>query len=55
MDSPDSDGLVCLSINGANICEIWSTGLHVNGTATETSDGRLQENLSELTVTLAMT
>ena len=48
MDNPDSDGLICLSINGSNICEISSTGLHVNGTATETSDGRLKENLSEI-------
>ena len=48
MDNPDSDGLIFLSINGANICEISSAGLHVNGTSTETSDGRLKENLSEL-------
>ena len=48
MDNPDSDGLIFLSINGANICEVSSTGLHVNGTATETSDGRLKENLSEI-------
>ena len=48
MDNPDSDGLIFLSINGANICEIPSSGLHVNGTSTETSDGRLKENLSEI-------
>ena len=48
MDNPDSDGLIFLSINGANICEISSAGLHVNGTSTETSDGRLKENLSEI-------
>ena len=47
-DNPDADGLIFLSINGANICEVSSTGLHVNGTATETSDGRLKENLSEI-------
>ena len=40
MDNPDSDGLIFLSINGASICEVSSTGFHVNGTATETSDGR---------------
>ena len=48
MDNPDSDGLIFLSINGANICEISSTGLHVNGTATETSDGRLKEDIKEI-------
>ena len=48
MDNNDADGLIFLSINGANICEVSSTGLHVNGTATETSDGRLKENLSEI-------
>ena len=48
MDNPDSDGLKFLSINGANICEISSAGLHVNGTATETSDGRLKEDIEEI-------
>ena len=48
MDNPDSDGLIFLTTNGANICEVSSTGLHVNGTATETFDGRLKENLSEI-------
>ena len=48
MDNPDSDGLIFLSINGANICEVSSAGLHVNGTATETSDGRLKANLNEI-------
>ena len=43
MDNPDSDGMIFLSINGANICEVSSTGLHVNGTSTEASDGRLKE------------
>ena len=37
-----------MSINGANICEISSTGLHVNGTATETSDERLKDNIKEV-------
>ena len=31
----DADGLLFLSINGANICEISSTGLHVSGASTE--------------------
>ena len=48
IDNPDADGLIFLSINGANICEISSTGLHVNGTATETSDERLKENVKEV-------
>ena len=48
MDNPDSDGLIFLSINGANICEISSAGLHVNGTATETSDARLKEDIKEI-------
>ena len=48
VDYPDADGLIFLSINGANICEISSTGLHVNGTATETSDERLKENIKEV-------
>ena len=45
IDNPDS---TFLSINGANICEVSSTGLHDNKITTETSDGRLQENLSEI-------
>ena len=48
MNINDADGLIFLSISDANICEISSTGLHVNGTATETSDGRLKESLSEI-------
>ena len=48
IDNPDADGLIFLSINGANICEVSSTGLHVNGTATETSDERLKENIKEV-------
>ena len=48
IDNPDADGLIFLSINGANICEVSSTGLHVNGTATETSDERLKENIREI-------
>ena len=43
MDNPDSDGLTFLSVNGANICEISSAGLHVNGIATETSNARLKK------------
>ena len=48
MDNPDSDGLIFLRINGANICEISSAGLHVNGTATETSDARLKQDIKEI-------
>ena len=48
IDNPDADGLIFLSINGANICEVSNTGLHVNGTATETSDERLKENIKEI-------
>ena len=47
-DNPDSDGIIFHSINGANICEISSTGLHVNGASTETSDKRLKENVKEI-------
>ena len=42
-DSNDADGLIFLSTDGPNICEISSTGLHVNGIATETSDERLKK------------
>ena len=48
MDNPDSDGIIFLSINGANICEVSSTGLHFNGTASETSDARLKEDIKEI-------
>ena len=48
IDNPDSDGVIFSSINGARICGFSSTGLHVNGTATATSDGRLKENLIEI-------
>ena len=48
MENPDADGLIFLSINGAIICEVSSTGLHVNGTATETSDERLKEDIKEI-------
>ena len=47
-DNPDSNGIIFHSINGANICEISSTGLHVNGASTETSDKRLKENVKEI-------
>ena len=47
-NNPDSDGIIFHSINGANICEISSTGLHVNGASTETSDKRLKENVKEI-------
>ena len=47
-DSPDSDGIIFHSINGANIGEFSSTGLHINGALTETSDRRLKENVKEI-------
>ena len=48
IDNPDSDGIVFRSINGANIGEFSSTGLHINGALTETSDKRLKENVKEI-------
>ena len=45
---PDSDGIIFHSFNGADICEISSTGLHVNGASTETSDKRFKENVKEI-------
>ena len=48
IDNPDSDGIVFHSINGANIGEFSSTGLHINGALTETSDKRLKENVKEI-------
>ena len=48
IDNPDSDGIIFYSINGANIGEFSSTGLHINGALTETSDKRLKENVKEI-------
>ena len=48
LDNPDTDGIIFLSINNSNICEVSSTGLHVTGTVTETSDERLKENIKEV-------
>ena len=48
LDNSDADGLISLSISGANTCEISSTRLHVNGTVPETSDERLKENIKEV-------
>ena len=48
IDNPDSDGIIFHSINGANIGEFSSTGLHINGALTETSDKRLKENVEEI-------
>ena len=39
--------MIFLSASGANICEVSSTGLHVNGSATESSDARLEEDIKE--------
>ena len=47
-NNPDSDGIIFHSFNGANICEISSTGLHVNGASTETSDARLKQDIKEM-------
>ena len=47
-DNPDSDGIIFHSINGANIGEFSSTGLHINGALTETLDKRLKENVKEI-------
>ena len=47
-NNPDSDGIIFHSINGANIGEFSSTGLHINGALTETADRRLKENVKEI-------
>ena len=49
-ENPDSDGIIFHSINGANIGEFSSTGLHINGALTETSDKRLKEHVKEIYV-----
>ena len=48
MDNPDADGLIFNSINGANILEVSSTGVYVNGTLDNSSDVRLKENIKEV-------
>ena len=48
MDKPDADGLIFSSINGANILEVSSTGVYVNGTLDNSSDVRLKENIKEV-------
>ena len=48
IDNPDTDGIIFLSTDNSNICEVPSTGLHVTGTVTETSDERLKENIKEV-------
>ena len=47
-DNPNSIGLTYLAISGNNICEVSSTGLHVNGAVSETSDRKLKENVKEI-------
>ena len=47
-NNPDSDGIIFHSINGAYIGEFSSTGLHINGALTETSDKRLKEKVQEI-------
>ena len=44
----DADGLIFLCINGANILEVSSTGVYVNGTLDNSSDGRLKEDIKEV-------
>ena len=48
MDNPDADGLILNSINGANILEVSSTGVYVNGTLDNSSDVRLKEDIKEV-------
>ena len=48
IDNPDSDGLIFHSINGANILEVSSTGVYVNGALDNSSDVRLKENIKEV-------
>ena len=48
IDNPDSDGIIFHSINGANIGEFSSTGLHINRALAETSDKRLKEHVKEI-------
>ena len=48
IDNPDPDGLISNSINGANILEISSSGVYVNGTLDNSSDVRLKENIKEV-------
>ena len=48
MDNPDADGLLFNSINGANILEVSSSGVYVNGTLDNSSDVRLKENIKEV-------
>ena len=48
LDNPNSIGLTYLAISGNNICEVSSTGLHVNGAVSETSDRKLKENVKEI-------
>ena len=47
-ENPDADGLIFNSINGANILEVSSTGVYVNGTLDNSSDVRLKENIKEV-------
>ena len=48
MNNNDTDRLIFSSISGASICDVSSIGLHVNGTATETSDERRKESIKEI-------
>ena len=48
VDNPDSDGIVFTSIANANILEVSSTGIYVNGSVGSSSDFRLKENIKEI-------
>ena len=48
LDNPDADGIIFHSINGANILEVSSTGVYVNGALDNSSDVRLKENIKEV-------
>ena len=49
-NNPDSDGIVFTSIEGANILEVSSTGIYVNGSVGSSSDSRLKENIKETNI-----
>ena len=48
IDNPNADGSIFNSINGANILEVSSTGVYVNGALDNSSDVRLEENIQEV-------
>ena len=48
LENPDVDGIIFNSINGANILEVSSTGVYVNGTLDNSSDVSLKEKIKEI-------